>query len=122
MGKAILRGILWTFVGILPAAFIVAIFYRFPVPFRGYIRGWDLFQEGPNTSIELLWLLLQAAFYYTIWGGFIPLAVLGAIAGLGGWWLGRPDRVGRYTRNIALGLAFVPVLVLSVLDKIIGQW
>jgi hypothetical protein len=121
MGKAILRGILWTFLGILPSAFIVAIFYRFPIPFRGYIHGWDLFQEGPNTSMELLWLLLQAAFFYTIWGGFIPLAVLGTIAGLFGWWLGRPNRVNRYTRNIALGLAFVAALILSVLDKIIGK-
>ena len=122
MGKAILRGILWTFLVILPAAFIVAILYRFPIPFRGYIRGWDLFSEGPDTSMELLWLLLQAAFYYIIWGGFILLALLGTVAGLAGWWLGKPDRVNRFTRYIALGLALVTAIVLSVLDKIIGQW
>jgi hypothetical protein len=122
MGKAIRLGILWVFLGILPSALIVATLYRFPVPFRGYIRGWDLFQEGPNTSIELIWLLLQAIIYYILWGGFILLAILGTIAGLLGWRLGKPDRTNRYVRNIALGLAFATAVVLSVLDKIIGPW
>jgi hypothetical protein len=122
MGKAIRLGILWVFLGILPSALIVATLYRFPVPFRGYIRGWDLFQEGPNTSIELIWLLLQAIIYYIFWGGFILLAILGTIAGLLGWRLGKSDRTNRYVRNIALGLAFATAVVLSVLDKIIGPW
>ncbi|MGP0069510.1 MAG: hypothetical protein ACLQGP_38670 [Isosphaeraceae bacterium] len=122
MGKAIRDGILWVSAGILPSALIVATLYRFPIPFRGYIRGWDLLQEGPNTSIELIWLLIQAAIYYILWGGFIVLAVLGTIAGVLGHWLGKPDRVKRSVRNIALGLAFVVAVVLSVLDKIVGAW
>ena len=121
MGKAILRGILWTSLGTLPAAFIVAILYRFPIPFRGFIRGWDLFSEGPDTSMELLWLLLQAAFYYTVWGGFIPLAVLGTIAGLaGGGWASPIELAG--TRQHRPGSGLVTAMVLSVLDKIIGKW
>ncbi len=122
MGKMIRQGMLWVFLGLFPASLIVAIFYRFPVPFRGYIRGWDLFSEGPNTSIELIWLILQSVFFYTLWGGFIAIAMLGTLSGVLGWRLGKSDRAGRYTRNIALGLAFGAAGVLSVLDKIIGKW
>ena len=72
--------------------------------------------------IELIWLLLQAIVYYTVWGGVIVLALLGVIAGVLGRWLGKPDRVDRTVRNIALGLAFATAVVLSVLDKIIKAW
>ena len=98
MGKAIRQGILWFTIGILPSALVVATLYRFPIPFRGYIRGWELFQDGPNTSMELIWLLLQALVYYTLWGGFLVLALLGTVAGLLGRRLGKPDRVNRYVR------------------------
>jgi hypothetical protein len=122
MGKAVLRGILWSFLGVFPAVILIGILFRFPVPYRGYVQGWELFQEGLNATIELVWILLQATLYYTFWGGFLPLAVLGTVAGMLGWWLGRTDRVQSYTRNIALGLAFLAAGVLSVLDKVIGAW
>jgi hypothetical protein len=122
MGKAILRGILWVFAWVFPAALAVGALYRFPVPFRGYVSGAELFQEGPTGTMELIWMLLQAVLYDTVYGGFIVLAILGSVAGLIGWRLGRPDRVNRYTRNIALGLALAAAVVLSVLDKIVGPW
>jgi hypothetical protein len=122
MGQAILRGILWVFLGIFPAALLVGTLYRFPVPLRGYVNGWAMFQEGLNETIELVWLLIQAVIYFTLWGGFIPLAILGAFAGLLGWRLGKADHGHRYVRNIALGLGFVVATFLSVLDKIVGPW
>ncbi len=122
MGKAILRGILWVFFGMFPAALLVGMLYRFPIPFRGYVNGWEMFQEGLNETMELIWLLIQAVTYYTFWGGFIPLALLGTIAGLLGRWLGRPDHGDLYARNIALGLGFALAAFLSVLDKIVGPW
>jgi hypothetical protein len=122
MGKAILRGIFWVFVWIFPAAVAVGTFYHFPVPFRGEISGADLFQEGPRGTAELIWMILQAVVYYTVFGGFLVLAVLGSIAGLAGRWLGQPDRVSRYTRDIALGIALLVAIVLAVLDKVIGKW
>lgn len=122
MGKAILRGIMWVFLGVVPAAVVVGTIYRFPVPFRGDVSGAELFSEGPTGTMELIWMILQAVLYYTVFGGFLVLAVLGAAAGLLGWRLGRPDRVDRYTRRIALGLAFAVAVVLAVLDKIIGKW
>ena len=67
-------------------------------------------------------MILQAVVYYTIFGGFLVLAVLGIIAGLIGWWLGRPESVDRYVRDIALGLAFAVAVILAVLDKVIGPW
>lgn len=122
MGKAILRGIMWVFIWIFPSALAVGSIYRFPVPFRGYVSGAELFQEGPRGTMELIWMLLQAVLYYTAWGGFLVLAVLGAVAGLAGWRLGKPDHVNRYVRNLALGLTLATAGALSVLDKIIGRW
>jgi hypothetical protein len=86
------------------------------------VSGAELFQEGPSGTMELIWMVLQAVLYYTVFGGFLVLAALGSIAGLIGWRLGKPDRVNRYTRNLALGLALVVAAFLSVLDKIIGKW
>jgi hypothetical protein len=122
MGKAILRGIMWVFLGVVPAAIVVGTIYRFPVPFRGDVSGAELFPEGPSGTMELIWMILQGVIYDTVYGGFLVLAALGAVAGLLGWRLGRPDRVDRYTRRIALGLTFALAIVLAVLDKIIAEW
>jgi hypothetical protein len=122
MSHAVLRGISWVFLWIFPSALAVGAIYRFPVPFRGYVSGAELFQEGPRGTMELIWMVLQAVLYYTAFGGVLILAVLGAIAGLVGWRLGRPDDVGRYVRNIALALALLTAGVLSLLDKFIGRW
>jgi hypothetical protein len=119
MGQSILHGIRWMFLGIFPAVLLVGTLYRFPVPFRGYVDGWAMFQEGPDETMELAWMLLQAVIYYLFWGGFLALALLGAVAGLLGWWIGRQDQGRRYARNIALGLGFATAALLSVLDKVV---
>jgi hypothetical protein len=122
MGKAIRHGILWTFLGVFPAALLIGMFFRFPVPFRGEVSGWSSLQEGSLALVYVPLLILQATAFYVIMGGFVPLAILGTIAGIIGWRLGRPDHAKPYARNIALGLAFVAALVLSVLENIIGPW
>jgi hypothetical protein len=122
MSRAILRGILWAFLGIFPAAIAVGTVYHFPVPFRGEVSGAELFPEGPNGTAELVWMILQAVVYYTLWGGFVLLAMLGIVAGMLSWWLGSPDKMLRYTRNIALGLDLLAAITLAVLDKIVGAW
>lgn len=120
MGRAMLRGILWVSLGVFPAVLLVGVFYRFPVPWRGQVSGWTMFQEGPDEAMELVWMLAQAVVYYTLWGGFLVLAVLGAVAGSLGWLLGRPDHSNRYVRNIALGLGLVAAALFSVLGEPVG--
>ena len=82
-------------VGIFPAVFLVGTLYRFPVPWRGYVSGWEMFQEGPDETMELVWMLVQAVVYYTLCGGFVALAALGVVAGfLGGRWEGPIAAIG----------------------------
>jgi hypothetical protein len=121
MKRAIGRGILWTFIGVYPAALLVGMFFRFPIPMAEYASGWNILSAGPTALVPLL-RIPQAVLFYTIFGGFIPLTVLGILAGLLSHKFGRTEAVTRNTRNIALGLAFVPVVALSVLDKFIGPW
>jgi hypothetical protein len=122
MSGAILRGILWTFLGIFPSAIVVGSLYHFPVPFRGEVSGAELIPEGPTGTAELMWMILQAVFYYTLWGGFVLLALLGIVAGLLGWRLGGPEKVHRYTQRLALGLSFLLASGMAVLDKMVGGW
>jgi hypothetical protein len=121
MGKAIGIGILWTFIGLFPAALLVGVVYHVPVPFSGPVGAREIFGEGPSMGLLRVWLIIQAVVFYTIAGGFLVVGLLGAIAGVIGW---RMDRVraNRFARNIGLGLALIPVAVLSVLDKLIGPW
>jgi hypothetical protein len=122
VGKAIWKGIVWSFVGIFPAAVLVGLLYRFPIPFFGYTGGWAAFREGPLAVLSVAVMIIEAVGFYIIFGGEIALLILGIVAGLIGWWFGRPDRAERYARNIALGLACAAAIVPSVLEFVIGPW
>ncbi len=113
MIRSIVAGTLWAVLGAFPLAALVALCYRFPIPFSGYESG----------SAAVLSALFGVVFYGSM-GGFVVLAVLVAAAGAVGHWLaGQNKRKRRWLiPALGLGCAFAAVMTLAVLDKIVGAW
>ena len=100
--------------GAFPVAALVALVFRFPIPFSGY-------GSGPEAVLPSLVAVL---FYGALFGGFLLLAVLGAVGGLIACFIGKHDgkRTFRLTWAFALLVDLLAMLTLAVLDKIIGPW
>ncbi|MBB5915927.1 hypothetical protein BJY24_004839 [Nocardia transvalensis] len=95
------------------AAAVVAIVYRFPVPFGEYARG----LEDAGTAA-------LASVFYLMFGGVLVLAVGGTVAG---WIVQRSAgtdsaRVGWASLAAAFGVALVCALLLATLEFFIGPW
>lgn len=93
-----------------PLAAIVALVFRFPIPFGSYL-------SGPRAVVPALF----GAAFYGVLGGFVVQALLGGIAGVIASRSGAPDR-RRAVLTYAVLAALPGVLILSVLDWIIGPW
>jgi hypothetical protein len=108
-----MSGIAWALLGPFPLAALVALCYRFPIPFSGYDSG---LMAVPRS--------LFAVGFYELFGGFLVLAAFGAAAGIAANLLASPDakRERWLTVTFALAGDLVAVVILAVLDKIIGKW
>jgi hypothetical protein len=113
LGKAARQGALWSFVFAFPAAALLVALFRFPVPFAGYMSGFNAIPAA-----------LLAVIFYGIFGGFIVLGTLGAAAGMLAYRLHQPDAqsVRRWTLGLAAVAAVLCAAVLAILDKLIGPW
>ncbi len=69
--QAMVSGADWTIAGIFPVAACIAVLDRFPVPFFGYFGG-----------VGGVLPVVGGVLLYGIFGGFILLSAVGAIAGL----------------------------------------
>jgi hypothetical protein len=112
-GIAGIAGIAWAILGAFPAAAVVALCYRFPIPFHGY-RG------GPAAVLPSLF----AVAFYGLAGGFALLALIGAAAGIAANLLAQrePRRERRLIIAFALAGDLAVAATLAVLDRIIGPW
>jgi hypothetical protein len=99
--------------GSFPLAALIALVFRFPVPFVGY-------QSGPRAMLPAL----IGVFFYGILGGVGVQAVLGGVGGVAAYLLGRRRSMKTNRLTIALGLiaALPGLLLLAILDWIIGPW
>lgn len=112
MNKDVLRGALVAFIASLPIAILFEVFYRFPIPFGGYVHG-----------IQYLHLVLFAWVFYGILGGFVVLLIGGALLGrIIGKMIADPDEKKIIITIGSIIFATCAVALLSVLDKIIGPW
>ncbi len=99
--------------GAFPAAAVIALLYRFPIPFRGYESGFAAAGDA-----------LGATLFYGILGGFALLGAAGGGAGVfahsrvGPW---RPP-VRTLTIAIVVAVDLGCALLLASWDKIIGPW
>ncbi len=109
----ILRGILWAILFAFPLAALSALIFRFPVPFSGYESG-----------VSAVPRALMAVAFYGVLGGFVVLAIVGALSGVLANTLSasKPDNAPRLTVIFAAAGSAVAVMVMAVLDKIIGPW
>jgi hypothetical protein len=110
--SAILGGVS-AILGSFPVAALVALVYRFPIPFAGM-------GSGPRAILPSLFAVL----FYGILGGFLFVGILGVLVGLLAYRLGRPDirRIVYVTLGLAVGVDFLATFTLAILDKIIGPW
>lgn len=113
---SVLLGALVGILGAFPVAVVVAVVYRFPVPFAGYASGF-----------RAVLPVLFAVLFYGLLGGFLVVGVLGALAGLLASQITHrtdaPRKASVYLIvSLALAANLPPVLLLAVLDKIIGPW
>jgi hypothetical protein len=98
-----------------PLAALIGLFFRFPVPFAGYL-------SRPDAIVPSMVAVLL---YSCSWFGVLQAAfVLGAIAGAfrPGGAFGNSYIPTKYDFIASSVAALIPILVLSVLDKFVGPW
>jgi hypothetical protein len=108
-----LRCCFLTYLVSYPAAALIALAFRFPIPLGGYYSG-----------VEAVIPSLIAVAFYSMFGLLPALLLCGAIAGI----FVPPKRSGsgllpsKLEAELSVVAALVPLGVLSILDKIIGPW
>jgi hypothetical protein len=111
--RSILTGAVIATIGAFPMAALVALVYRFPIPFA-----------GEESGIKAAIVSPFAVVFYGLLGGFLVLPCLGAVAGFLAHRIAEPDRksIFRWTVRFALVADLIAALFLALLDKIIGPW
>lgn len=113
LGRAILSGAMCSVVAAFPLTVLMVSFFRFPVPFVGYVTG-------PSNILSALFALL---FYGIVFGGFLLLAIAGGMAGAAARIAGSTQARQRLIlRILAVGASGALLLVLATLDWVIGPW
>jgi hypothetical protein len=98
-----------------PLAALCGLLYRFPVPFAGYMSGWNAVRATP----------LVIFFYGIMLGGFLALAGLAALLALCfRWFRSQRDAGDWFTDGVVAGLASaaIGVALLANWDLIYGPW
>lgn len=121
--KDALLGIVGTTVCSLPVALAFAYTLRVPIPLGAYIG--PLGEMGPYSIafVDVLQMVFLAWLFYGITGGFILLAVLGAVTGVTtGKRYAQSAHRSRIVMLWAAAASVLPVLLISTLDYVIGPW
>ncbi len=106
-------GVLWSVGFAIPLSALMGLVFRFPVPFVGYVSGFD----------AILPSMIGVLFYGVALGGFIVIGVLGAIAAITVAAI-HPEQAGQrnWIRLISLVITTACLFCLAILDKVIGPW
>jgi hypothetical protein len=112
--KFAMMGAAWSVVSAFPIAGVMGLIFRFPVPFVGYVSGYE----------AILPAMLAVFFYGVLLGGLLLVGVLGAIAGAVSANLSGPlvQHQRRAVRITSLVITTVCLFLLAILDWIVGPW
>lgn len=113
-GRCALSAAVWSIGSAFPVAAVTAILFRFPVPFAGYLSGFEAVYPA----------MIAVLFYGVAFGGFIPVGVIAAVGGgmIGRMLKGEAVRCRLAIRLWALAVTATACLTLATLDWIIGPW
>ena len=107
-----MAGAIWSLAAAFPVTAIMALLFRFPVPFKGIDSGLD----------HVLPSLFGLCFYGAL-GGFPALAAGGAMAGIAASMISRDaDGRRRLQRILSVCIAILMLFMLATLDWYIGPW
>ena len=109
MVRSVIAGAVAAIALCFPCAALLALFYRFPIPFGGYATGVD----------GLVPAMLAVAFYGIALGGF---AVVGVLGGTLAMFTPASAQPSRRVMVQSLGIAFTATLSLAMLELFIGPW
>jgi hypothetical protein len=113
MIRSIIIGAIAALVGQFPAAFFLALFWKFPFPLAGMASGFEAAVLTPFAVV-----------FYGFFGGFVVVPGLGAIAGTLAFRLAHGDVAKSKKLSIVFGVlcAIAACVFINLLDKIIGPW
>lgn len=113
MYKGTLLGALLAVVIAFPVAAILALVYRFPVPFAGYMSG-----------VSAIGYAMGGVVFYGLIGGFPLLAILGGLTGsIVSNAAARESKLPwKWIMLLCVLIDLAVLFVLAILDKIIGPW
>ena len=94
-----------------PLAALIALVFRFPIPFNAYL-------SGPTAMLPAS----MAVVFYGVMGGFPVQAAMGGVGAVVGSRFSAGDRQRRAAIIGAVVAAIPGLVVLAVLDYIIGPW
>ena len=112
--RATLHGALCAVIVAVPITALLALVFRFPVPFDGFEGG----------IVHVIPSLFALVFYGVFLGGFVVLAIGGAMGGAIAHFVCHADRssVLRLTNIIAVSFSSLALFLFSISDWIIGPW
>jgi ABC-type Fe3+ transport system permease subunit len=113
LARSIWLTVLIAVVSSFPLAGLIALVFRFPVPFVGIV-------SGPSGFMSAMF----AAFVYGMIGGVLVQVVMGCIGGIVAYLLARrnPQQSRMFILLCGIGSALPGLLLLAMLDWIIGPW
>jgi len=115
----ILKSITLTALLSLVIAIIFAFMFRLPIPMGDIIGPFGESSTGIDI-LETIKMVFFAWSFYGILGGFIVLAIFGGIVGF--VVSKSPDKTNVKILQYSFIAGFIPILFISTLDYIIGQW
>ncbi len=106
--KLALMGSVWSVASTFPIAGLMALVFRFPIPFAGYRSGFAAIQPA----------ILAVLFYGVFVGGFVLVGLLGAVGGFVAATFKGPDLQSqkRAVRLVSLAITTACLFILACLD------
>ncbi|MGV3482858.1 MAG: hypothetical protein ACO1RT_00420 [Planctomycetaceae bacterium] len=111
--KHAIAGARWSLISTFPITFLMALLFRFPVPFAGI-------GNGPAHALASL---VSLFFYGVLMGGFVVVGLFGWLAGIVAYFLtDDPPKRRNLQRALSIAVSFVLLFILATLDWYIGPW